>query len=279
MTTFVFFMVLSAAVLHASWNALIKGGADRYATIMILSLGHMVCGFVAVFFVAFPTDPIVWALIVASAFVHVGYKLTLARAYNLADFSLVYPLARGAAPLLTALFSYLFLAEHIAPLSALGIAILAGGIILLGWSKKSSPDRAGIVAALCVSVFICGYTILDGLGGRLAASPHSYIFYMFIIDGVFTMIFFGLFYRQNVRNIQLRDFGLGMVGGVASMFAYWIVVWAMAQAPMGSVAALRETSVLVAMLISVVFLKEMLTKRRMVSALLIVLGVVLLKIA
>ena len=135
------------------------------------------------------------------------------------------------------------------------------------------------MAALTVSVFICSYTILDGLGGRLATSPHSYIFYLFILDGICTLIFFGVFYRKRIKSIALKDFTLGMIGGVASMFAYWIVVWAMARAPMGSVAALRETSVLVAMLISAVFLKEILTKRRLISAALIVMGVVLLKVS
>lgn len=280
MTTGIFLAVLAAALLHAAWNAVIKGrGGDGYSAMVVLGLGHAVGGLIGLFFVTFPREPIVWAVIALSVTIHVGYKIALVRAYRVGDFSLVYPLARGTAPLLTTLFGYLVLAEAVTPIAALGILVLAVGIMAMGYVSKASPDRTAVLAALFVSLFICGYTLTDGMGGRLAETPHSYIVYMYIFDGLMTMVAFRWFFGTKVTLVKRIDWAYGLFAGVASLIAYWIVIWAMTKAPIGSVAALRETSVLAAVLISILILGEKVTRQRALASFLIVAGAILIKLS
>lgn len=222
-----------------------------------------------------------WPWLIASVIIHVGYYITLTSAYDRADMGQVYPIARGSAPLLTAAVGILLLGEPVSVPGAAGIVVLGCGIFVM--SMKSAHDaihmdRKAPLFALATAVTICLYTLSDGKGARASGDPAAYIVALFIFDGlVFTV--FALFVRgwSGLRPI-LGFVGPGLAGGAMSAGAYGIAIWAMTVAPIPLVAAVRETSVLFAAAIAVVFLKEPLRANRIVAACLIVAGLVLIRL-
>ncbi len=230
-------------------------------------------------FVAVPTG-ITWLWIALSAVLHTGYKVFLTRAYSAGDLSQVYPLARGTAPLITAVAGFILLGERLSLLMVAGIVVLCAGIWLMsarGGAQLQKLDRAAVGYALVTSLFIAGYTLTDGVGGRSAASAASYAAWMFVIDGFFMFAFFMTTRGGSSLTAITSQWKTGLVTGALSVSAYGIVIWAMTEAPIAAVAALRETSVLAALLISVVVLKEKVTPWRVGAAVTILVGVVLLR--
>jgi len=275
----VFLAVLAAALMHAGWNAIIKVRLDRFLSISLMGLAMGSISLVSLPFVAVPSG-ITWAWIVTSAALHTGYKLYLIRAYEAGDLGQVYPLARGSAPLLTAIAGFLLLGEVLAPLTAAGIVILCLGIVVMsmrGGNALVALDRKAVLYALITSLFIAGYTLTDGVGARGAASASSYALWMFLIDGFWMASFCLMLKGRGAFLVMLREWKTGLVTGALSLGAYWIVIWAMTRAPIAAVAALREVSILFALAISVLALRERLTGWRITAALLIVAGVVALR--
>jgi drug/metabolite transporter (DMT)-like permease len=279
MDPFVFAVVLFAAACHASWNALLKVGLDPFATTALIAVASAV--------VALPLWPIVglpafesWPWIVASVVLHFAYYIGLTEAYRTGDMGQVYPIARGSAPLMTAILSTLIVGEEIALAGWAGILILIAGVFLLsthGGRDLAKIDRRAIGFAFFTAVTICGYSLVDGIGGRVSQNPHAYAVMLFLCDGV-VMAIFVVLRRGTAVIAQLTPYWMsGTVGGALSLAAYWIVIWAMSVAPIGIVAALRETSVLFGALIAVVYLKEPLRAMRMAAALMIVCGIVLIR--
>ncbi len=271
--------VLAAAVMHAGWNAILKVGLDRFLSISLMGFFMGFISLICLPFVAVPQG-ITWVWILASAALHTGYKLFLVRAYSAGDLSQVYPLARGTAPLITALAGFVLLGERLSPLMVLGIVVLTTGIFVMsmrGGALLEKLDRVAVGYALGTSLFIAGYTLTDGVGARSAVSASSYAAWMFVFDG-FWMVAFCIMMR-GVGSVRLlaAEWKTGIVIGALSLGAYWIVIWAMTRAPIAAIAALRETSVLVALLISVIVLKEKVTVWRIAAAILIVAGVILLR--
>jgi drug/metabolite transporter (DMT)-like permease len=279
MTLTVFFAVLAAAAMHASWNALIKMRVDRFASISLASLGMSVAALPALPFVDFP-DATVWPWIVTSMVIHVGYRLFLVMAYDAGDLAQTYPLARGAAPLMTTIGAVFLFAEIPVPLAIAGIVLLSAGTVLMSLrgGQLGKLNRRAVGFALTTSVFIAGYTLIDGNGARLASSASSYAAWLFLCDGV-SSILIGFWFRgRKLLPILKKEWKLGLVTGILSAGSYWIAMWAMTKAPIASVAALRETSILFAMLISVVALGEKATAWRGAAALLIVGGMIALRL-
>jgi drug/metabolite transporter (DMT)-like permease len=280
MDPLVFFSVLAAAAMHAGWNSVVKTRVDGFVSVTVITAMAGIISLIILPFVELPSG-IVWLWLVLSLIFHTGYKLFLVRAYRLGDFGQVYPLARGAAPLMVTMVSLLFLYEGLTPRSVLGICVLVSGIWIMslkGGQHVQRLDRATVGFAIGTSCFIAGYTLVDGLGARQAPSATSYALCLFIADAlVFTIVFVARRGVPGILAIQ-RAWKGGLAGGVMSMGAYWIAIWAMTQAPIAAVAALRETSILFALAISTVALKERLTKWRLVAALLIVCGVVVLRL-
>jgi drug/metabolite transporter (DMT)-like permease len=271
--------VLVAAIMHAGWNAVIKVGLDRFMSITLMGLFMGLISLVCLPFVAVPQG-VTWVWIITSAVLHTGYKLFLIRAYSAGDLGQIYPLARGSAPLITAVAGFVLLGERLSPLMVAGIAVLTGGIFVMslrGGALLEKLDRVAVGYAIGTSFFIAGYTLTDGVGARTAVSASSYAAWMFVLDG-FWMVAFCMLVRgpASIRPL-VAEWKTGIVIGALSLGAYWIVIWAMTRAPIAAVAALRETSVLVALVISVVVLKEKLTAWRLAAALLIVAGVILLR--
>jgi drug/metabolite transporter (DMT)-like permease len=280
MDPFVFAAVLVAAACHASWNALLKIRLDPFATIAIITVA---CGAIALPLVPFVGVPplIAWPWVLGSVALHFAYYIGLTEAYRTGDMSQVYPIARGSAPLMTAILSTLLVGEHLSSLGWIGILVLVSGVFLLsirGGRDLANIDRRAVGFAFFTATTICGYSMVDGIGGRISGNPHAYAAWLFVCDGG-GMLVFALARRGRSILVDTKSYWkLGLIGGALSVAAYWIAIWAMTKAPIAIVATLRETSVLFGAMIAVIFLKEPLRAPRVVAALLIVCGLVLIRL-
>lgn len=273
-------MVIAAALLHAAWNALVKANADRLVMVAMMGISQTLISFMVVPFIAFPT-PESWPYIWASTALHAGYYSFLILAYRYGDLSHVYPIARGSSPLMVVVITVCVIGEILSTQATASIVLIALGIMSLTLTRGGSGFREpkAILFALGTGVFIAGYTVVDGLGARLADSAHSYIFWLNLFDGIpITLI--ALYLRRNQIVTQVRaTWKLGFLSGVVSLLAYWIVLWAMTQAPIALVSAVRETSMIFAVLFGIFFLKEKLNLARVTSIFITLVGVVILKLS
>ena len=275
--------VLLAALLHAAWNAMIKGGSDVLLDTAAIVAGAGVVALPFVFIVP-PPSPASWAYIAASAVTHLAYYFFMVSAYRSGDLTLVYPLMRGAAPLLTGVLAIVWLREWPGAAGWLGMLLISVGVIALALrpaplgSALHGHARA-VGFALANAVVIAIYTIIDGSGARLAGNAWSYIVWLFVLDALpFSLYMFATRGRRFATALAER-LTRGMVGGGLSAAAYAISVWAMTKAPVALVASLRETSVLFATLIGARVLNEHLTPRRWAGIAAVVAGVIALKSA
>jgi drug/metabolite transporter (DMT)-like permease len=217
-----------------------------------------------------------WPWVLAGSALHSGYKLALMRAYGHGDLSQIYPLSRGGAPLIVAVAGALFLGETMDGARTAAVVAIAGGIMLM--AGKGGLTRAGLFWALVTAAFTAAYTLADGIGARVAGSASAFILTMIVLDGAI-MLAFGLAARGRAGLVALLPaWRSGAAAGAMSLGAYWIVIWAFTQAPLAMVAALRETSVLFAILIAAIWLKEKPDARRWVAGGLIVAGVALMRV-
>jgi drug/metabolite transporter (DMT)-like permease len=280
MDPFVFGIVLVAAAFHASWNALIKIRLDPFLAIVLIAALAGIVSLPLLFFV--PVPPLAaWPWLIASVITHVGYYIGLAGAYRAGDMGQVYPIARGTAPLMTAAGGALLVGENFSLIGWAGIVGLTSGVFLLsmrGGSDLAHLNRRAVGFALFTAVTICCYSLVDGIGARTAGNAHGYALWLFVIDGAFITAI-AVAWRGTESIPQMARFWKsGLIGGVLSLVAYWIVIWAMTVAPIALVAALRETSVLFGAAIAVIFLKEPLRPLRIAAAVLIVLGIALIRL-
>lgn len=279
MSTAVFLAVLAAAAMHASWNALLKVRGDRFVSVSLMSIGM---GLVALPLLPFVTAPeaATWRWIAVSLVFHTGYKYFLSRAYETGDLALAYPLARGAAPLMAAAGGALLLAEIPGAVAVLGIVLSSCGVFLMsfrGSRALGAYEGRAVLFALATSVFVAGYTLADGSGARSAADATSYAVWLFLCEGIWSLLFCVLLRGPKAVHVMLGEWKVGLAGGFLSAVAYWIAMWAMTRAPIATVAALRETSILFAMAISTLLLGEKLTGWRVAAGLLIVAGAAALR--
>jgi drug/metabolite transporter (DMT)-like permease len=279
MDPFLFAAVLVAAACHASWNALLKIKLDPFATTAIIAVA---CGVIALPLLPFVGIPplVAWPWVLASVALHFAYYIGLTEAYRTGDMSQVYPIARGAAPLMTALISTTVIGEQLSLAGWIGILTLASGVVLLsarGGRDLVRIDRRAVGFAFFTAVTICGYSLTDGVGARISGNPHSYVAWLLVCDSG-CMLLFAFLRRGKSIVINARSYWkTGLLGGALSVLSYWIVIWAMTIAPIAIVAALRETSVLFGTLIAVVLLKESLRAVRVIAALMIVCGLTLIR--
>ncbi len=280
MTTTVFAMVLAAAVLHAAWNALVKVNADRLVMIAIMMMSQVIVAALVVPFVALPTAES-WPYIWGSTALNTAYCLFLIQAYRYGDLSHVYPLARGSAPLIVAVISVAIVGETLSRQAGLSVVVIALGIMSLALTRGASgfQEPRAMLYALGTGILIAGYTVVDGLGARLAESAHSYTFWVHLFDGI-PITLLALYLRRGQIWVSVRKaWKVGVLGGLISFLAYWIVIWAMTQAPLALVSAVRETSMVFAVLFGVFFLKERLDLARLASTGLTLIGTVMLKLS
>ena len=276
----VFLLLLGGAACHAAWNAMIKLRLEPLDATILISIG---CGLIAapgLFIFGLPAQAS-WIFVLASLVIHFLYYITLAEAYRTGDLGQVYPIARGAAPLLTALASTVVLSEPIGLLGWIGLLTLTSGIGLLsikGQSGLPHLQRRAILFALATAGTVAAYSIVDGLGARLSGAALAYATVLFVGDSLM-MLVFGLVRRGRAmfRDVD-RLWPTLLIGGAFSTISYAIAIWAMTQAPLALVAAVRETSVLFAALLSVVLLKERVMLVRIVAVVLVVGGLVIIRL-
>ena len=275
MSVGVFLAVLAAAFLHAGWNALVKVELDRFSSILAIALVSGIVGLLLLPFFGLP--PVTaWPWVVGGSLLHTGYKLFLIRAYRHGDLGQVYPLARGTAPLIVAVVGLVWLGERPGTTEAAAMLAIAVGILSMAAGRRM--PRSAVAYALGTACFTASYTLVDGVGARNAGSAASFILSLFVLDGLF-MLLVALATRGGAAiGALLPAWRSGVAAGLMSLGSYWIVVWTFTQAPLGLVAALRETSILFAILFGAVLLKEPIGPRRWLAAGLIVGGLALMRL-
>ena len=267
-------LTLFAAALHATWNALLRGGADRLWSMTVMCLAVAIASAVIAVFLA-PPAKASWPYAVFSAGLHVGYNLFLVRSYQSGDLGQTYPIARGSSPLMITIAASVFAGERIGMGALLGIILVSGGIISLAF-KGRRLVVPGLPYALGTGCFIAAYSVTDGVGVRLSGAPMAYTAWMCALWGVLMpSVYIGLRGAKSLMTIR-PGFIAALFGGWVSLLAYGIVIYAMAGASMGAVSALRETSVLFAALIGYFFLGEQLTVRKMLACAVIAIGTIII---
>jgi drug/metabolite transporter (DMT)-like permease len=280
MENIVFLAVLFAAACHAGWNALIKFGLAPLSATTLISLGSGVVALLFLPLVGVPAWP-AWPWLIASVVIHLVYFAALIESYRTGDLGQVYPIARGAAPLMTATATTLLVGEHLSPVGWGGIVALVAGVFLLsahGGRELARIDRRAVGFALFTALTICTYSVVDGIGVRLSANANAYSLWVFV--GIALVMLPYALYRdgRDVIPAMRTYWRRGFVGGALQVLSYGTVLWAMTLAPIAIVATLRETSVLFGAGIAVVVLKERLRAVRIAAALLIVCGLVLMRV-
>jgi len=271
-------LVLLTALMHASWNAMVRAGTDKLNSLALMTGACGLLALPALPFLPFPTLE-TWGILALTLVLHTGYKLFLVRAYTFGGLGHVYPIARGSAPLLVALGAYVIVGETLSSIAIAGLVLVTLGIISLAWRKRgtSSDERKATLYALITAGFIASYTMLDGIGGRTAQSPFVYVFWLFVLDGG---IFFCIgLYRRGWTSLVTTPsvWSIAFGGASLQLIAYGIVIWAMSVAPLGPVSALRETSVIFAAFLSSFPLKEPVGRLGFAAAIIVALGVMLIR--
>ena len=275
MTTPVLLIVLLAALLHALWNALVKTSADRAVTLGLVATGHCLPAFALLPFVPVPTTE-AFAFIIASTVIHWAYYYFLNISYRFGDLSLIYPIARGTAPVMVALGAMIWADESLPLWAWIGIVTVSAGIMILAAIRHA--DKRGVGAALATSAIIAAYSVVDGIGIRLSGTPIGYVVWLFAAE-VFVAVFVIGTRFERARSISRRSLIIGLTGGVISGLAYALALFAKTLAPIGIVSAVRETSVIFAALIGVYWLGEGPAKRRLIAASVVALGVIILALS
>ena len=270
-------LVLLAAVLHAAWNALVKIGGDRLIVLASVNAVAAIAGLLMIPLAPAP-NPESWPYLALSVAFHSAYYFFLLKAYHSGDFSHVYPLARGSAPLLVLLGSAWIVGEYLPPMAMAGIGIASIGIASLSfdggppWRRDPRP----LLYAVATGVSIASYTVVDGIGVRHSGSPFGYIGWLFAIDGL-PIVLLALHFRRGLIPSYLRNEWRHCIGaGIASIGAYGLVIYAMNSGAIAAVSALRETSVIIAAAIGTYVLGERFGRRRIVLAAIVAAGIVLM---
>lgn len=281
MSPLVFSAVLFAALLHAVWNALIKVSGDRLVIMAVTTATASLLVIPLLFLLPAP-DSASWPFLALSACLHTGYMLLLVRAYGFGDFAQVYPVARGSAPLLTALLGFVLLQEAMLTTELFGMLLIVGGIFALVLERSRGIlqlSRPALVYSLLTGLSISAYSLTDGIGARLSGNTHSFAAWMFFLDGFMVPLVALLRRPKPVLAHTIKSvWKQGFLVAILSTVGYWLIIWAFSMERIAPVAALRETSVLFALLISLFILKERLSLLRIVIVMLIVGGIVFLAI-
>ncbi len=284
--------VLSAALVHAAWNAAIKRASEPLFESALMHAWLLPLALLALLW-SEPPSVFMLGCALASALVHCVYFHALAAAYRQVDLSITYPILRGTAPVLTALGAMVLMHEHPSPQAWVGIALVCGGVITMGWvaawrispapsadgtsGGHRSPLANAIRWALFTALTIVSYTLIDSAGVRSAPTAWTYVAWLTVLQGIVVSTVLLLRRRSRfVRYAQQRGV-TPLFTGLASMGGYGIALWAMTRAPVAAVAALRETSILFALLIARFLLGERPGRARWFAAAVIVAGVLTLR--
>lgn len=282
MSGFVVLIVLFGALLHASWNVIVKSGTDKYLNAVLVCGAAGLVALVLIPFLPLPLAPS-WPYMIISTIFQVCYLFMVAAAYSNGDMSLAYPLMRGTPPLLVAMAAGPLIGEVLGAGQWLAIGFISCGVLTmaLGSRQKVAAGQntsRTVIIALVNALFIAGYTLVDGIGVRVSGNAISYTLWAFLFNAI-PVVSWGIWkYRgQLVGHIRQRGH-LAMIGGAGTLGSYGLALWAMTMAPVAMVAALRETSILFGMILSLFLLREHISLKRLAGALLIVCGTVLMRL-
>ena len=276
MSLFVFGIILFSAALHATWNAVVKGGDDKLQSMILVAAFGAIPGILLLPFLP-PIAPAAWPYLAISVILEIAYSALVAAAYSHADMSRAYPLMRGTPPLIVALVSTIALGIAISPVAWLGIGLVSIGLLSLTL-RGTGGDARGIAFAFVNALVIASYTLVDSFGVRASGAPITYTMWIFVLVGV-PLTLLGLLRTPRFVAYARRDWKLGLIGGLGTLGSYGIVLWAMTQVPVPIVAALRETSILFGTAIAAFILRERVTPARIIAVLIIAVGAAVLKFA
>jgi drug/metabolite transporter (DMT)-like permease len=271
--------VLLGAALHASWNALVKSGSDPFLdTVSVATCVAAVTAIVLVF-LPLPREES-WRCLVASVVIHLAYYGFLVLAYRGGDLSLVYPIMRGTAPAFAAVLAASMLNEWPSWGGWTGVFLVSGGVLLLAADspRSKSVRLAPVVFALLNAGVIVGYTLVDGVGARLSGNAFSYTGWMLLVTGVLVFVMALAFHGRQVAGHVFSQWRKGALGGSCTFASYSLALWAMTKAPIASVAALRETSIIFSAVLALFVLRERITTLRYVSIAIVTAGAIAIKI-
>jgi drug/metabolite transporter (DMT)-like permease len=277
MPILIFAVVISAALLHAAWNAIVKSAGDKFLATIMVTIAAACISSVLLPFLPAPALAS-WPYAAWSALLQIAYFLLLARTYEVADMSQTYPLMRGLAPLLVALVTVFQMGDSLSAIGWIGVIGISVGIFTMTLGSKLG-HRKGIYLAFLNAFVIGGYTLVDGIGVRRSGSPAAYTLWVFLLTGLPFAIW--AFARRNVTFVPYiaRHWRFGIIGGVGTTASYGLALWAMTIAPIAVVAALRETSILFGTVIAGLLLKEHVGARRVIAAAIIACSAAVLRLA
>ncbi|MEK7245610.1 MAG: EamA family transporter [Pseudomonadota bacterium] len=272
-------LILLAAFAHAAWNALVKASGDQILTFTMLRAVALAGGTVGALLAPLPAAA-VWPYLIASALVHNVYYLLLLYSYRHGDLSLVYPIARGGAPVMLVAIAIPLAGEIPGPSGALGVALISAGIFALAFARglPKGSDGTAIALAAATAVSVVAYTVIDGLGARRSGNAFGYAAWLFILESLPFLVFAAGWRARALVEHTRRAWRRGLAGGLLMMLTYGLVIYAFTQGPLAYVSALRETSILFAAIIGAVTLKESFGGRRIAAAAVIVAGIALLQL-
>jgi drug/metabolite transporter (DMT)-like permease len=277
MSTMVVAVVLGSAVLHALWNALTHTAKDRLTAVALIAVAAGICSVVALLCVPMP-HAFVWPYIAVSAVLETLYSFGLVLAYRLGEFGRMYPIARGTSPLVVALVATFALGQSMSALAACGIIVVSVGLVTLAFSDglPRREDLPAVYAALGTGCAIAGYTLVDGVAVRKAGSVLGYSAWVFLTEAVLLLGVVALIRRRAFLPSLRVGTWRGLGGGVISLTAYTLVLWAQTRGALAEVATLRETSILIGAAIGALVLKEGFGRLRMAASAGVVLGILLI---
>jgi len=279
MDTTVFIIILLATVMHAIWNAMVKHHPDKVIAVLAIVLGHIPLALFCIIYFPLPQKESL-PYIIASVIAHQGYQWYMINSYKVGDYTNVYPIFRGFGPLLATLISLIFLGVVFKIATIISILFISVGIMILGLFGSKDKNQFEIIKyALLTGSFISLYSLIDGYGARVSASSISYISFSFLFSALLFPIILKLNKHENIISKVFKDAKMIFwVGGSISFVIYVIVVWGFTKAPIPLVAALRETSIIFSIFIGYFFLKEKINLKKIISILLIVIGVIGIKL-
>lgn len=271
-------LILVAALLHASWNAVIKGGTNKLYETGLNCFGGGVGVLFVVPFLPLPA-PESLIFLAGSCSVHIAYYLCIAVAYRTVDMSFAYTIMRGTAPLLTSIAMLLF-GHNLSWAGWIGILCLCSGVLVLTREnvRNGRFNVSGALAAVGTAVVIMGYTLFDGYGARASGNPISYVCWLYVINTFPINIILLLRQRESYIPYFKRRWKVGLFGGLCSLGSYGVALWAMTKAPIAMVAALRETSVIFGMLLAILFLGEKFSPVKLLAVVLVAAGIIIMRL-
>jgi drug/metabolite transporter (DMT)-like permease len=282
-------IVLAAAVLHVTWNTLVKVSVDGYlATVLIATAGAVLCGVALPFLPSM--HPQAWINVAGSVVAQSIYYPLVAATYRAGDMSQTYPLMRGTAPLIVAVLAGPLIGERLHPAGWVGVLLICAGIWAMALRRQpptvpkalrrnSFKVSRATALALLNALVIAAYTLIDGAGSRVSGAPATYTAWIFLFTAVPMLVVAIFRSRRALVELARRQWWLAAIGGPANVGAYGLVLQAVTCAPVASVAALRETSILFATVVARYVLKERVDRYRVGGTVLIAIGAVVLRSA